>query len=150
MSIKVPYTVEVSDISQTINFNKEATADDIAMILKNAIIMKFGVSCTTVEPGSSTEIHKEVEDKRIVREMMCLLQRELPLVFSDEVHFNIGSDAKGPHRILDLIVGKGAHWNLDKCVIVMHCDHQVHISGDKLAETKSPQESQVKCWLLEQ
>ena len=135
---------------EDIEFDKEAAARNITQSLKDVIITEFGVSCTVSKPGSSTEIHKEVEDKRVVREVMCILQSECPVMYSDEVCFNIGSRAKGPHGIIDLIVGKKTHQDLEKCVIVKHynADHKVHIFEPQLAGMKPVKETLVKHQLI--
>ena len=122
--------------SFTIMDNKEAIAEDLSQNLKGAILHQFGVATTTVEPGSSTEVHKEPEDKHAVKQILCHLQYRTPVMFSDEVDFILKSDATGPYGTIDLIVGKQTYDDLDKCVIVKHGSDDVFYSNSQLAETK--------------
>ena len=113
--------------------NKEAAAVELAVVLKCAIISQFGVSTKRVEPGSSTEVHKEPEDKHVVRQMICHLQNELPVMFSDEVDFKMKPNAAGLNGTLDLIVVKKSHYCYDThAACIVHMLYDTDIDGFRI------------------
>ena len=128
---------------------KEAIAEDLNQNLKGAILHQFGVATTTVESGSSTEVHKEPENKHAVKQILCYLQCKTLVMFSDEVDFILKSGATGPYGTIDLIVGKQTYDDLDKCVIVKHSSDDVLYSNSQLAETKKAGTALARHWLRE-
>ena len=92
--------------------------------IKNAIIAFYDVETTVKIPGSSTENHKEPEDKAAIKKIMCILadNKAGPVVYSDEVEFIPQGHVTGPHGVLDLLVGikKKSHDDMQPFIVIKY------------------------------
>lgn len=133
-------TKELDELTADIDVFSNSACKDI----KNGIIAFYGVGTTAETPGSSTEVHKEPEDKVAVKKIMCILADNKigPTVYSDEILFRPQSNS-GPHGILDLIIGvkKTEDDDLHHYVVVKHTNlSDIKLGGITTAETKAPYE----------
>ena len=109
--------------------------------IKNAIIVFYDVGTTVKIPGSSTENHKEPEDKAAVKKIMCILadNKAGAVVYSDEVEFIPQGHVTGPHGVLDLLVGikKKSHDDMQPFIVIKHDLAETEAVKVKMAETKA-------------
>ena len=119
---------------------------DLVEKIKGCIVAQYGVGAKVEESGSSTEAHKEPEDKAVVRTALCMLSYQARIVYSDEVRFTLPSGT-GPHGNLDLMIGRRLDEEAERCVIVSSAPAPTYLDNVYLGETKVQNSQLAACRL---